>query len=51
MPRQHSQPTPTLLGQGLVSACLSVTCHLHFWQIDQGLLIATVVTEGRVDTS
>ena len=29
-----------------VYACLSVTCHLHFWQNDQDLLRATVVTRG-----
>ena len=27
-------------------ACLAVTCHLHFWQNDQGLLRATAVTRG-----
>ena len=27
-------------------ACLGVTCHLHFWQNDQGLLRATAVTWG-----
>ena len=26
--------------------CLAVTCHLHFWQNDRGLLRATVVTKG-----
>ena len=26
--------------------CLAVTCHLHFWQNDWGLLHATVVTRG-----
>ena len=32
-------------------ACLCVTCHLHFWQNDQGFLHATaVVTGGGVDT-
>ena len=25
-------------------ACLGVTCHLHFWQNDRGLLCATAVT-------
>ena len=30
--------------------CLGVTCHLHFWQNDQGLLHATVVTKGGTDT-
>ena len=29
-----------------VYACLAVTCHLHFWQNDQGLLRATAVTRG-----
>ena len=28
-----------------VYACLGVTCHLHFWQNDQGLLCATAVTQ------
>ena len=26
--------------------CLGVTCHLHFWQNDQGILRATAVTRG-----
>ena len=29
-----------------VYACLAVTCHLHFWQNDQDLLHASVVTQG-----
>ena len=29
-----------------VYACLAVTCHLRFWQNDQGLLRATAVTRG-----
>ena len=29
-----------------VYACLSVTCRLHFWQNDRGLLRATAVTRG-----
>ena len=29
---------------------LAVTCHLHFWQNDQDLLCATVVTRGGMDT-
>ena len=29
-----------------VHACLAVTCHLHFWQNDRGLLRATTVTRG-----
>ena len=34
-------------------ACLAVTCHLHFWQNDRGLLRATAVTQkygGGTDT-
>ena len=27
-----------------VRDCYGVTCHLHFWQHDQGLLCATAVT-------
>ena len=27
-------------------ACLAATCHLHFWQSDQGLLRASAVTQG-----
>ena len=27
-------------------AYLAVTCHLHFWQHDRGLLRATAVTRG-----
>ena len=30
----------------VVYACLGVSCHLHFWQNDKGLLRATVVTQG-----
>ena len=29
-----------------VYACLAVTCHLHFWQNDRGLLRVTAVTRG-----
>ena len=29
-----------------VHACLSVTCHLHFWQNDQDLLRATAGNTG-----
>jgi len=29
-----------------VHAYLAVTCHLHLWQTDQGLLCATAVTQG-----
>ena len=29
-----------------VYACLVVTCHLHFWQNDRGLLRATAITRG-----
>ena len=45
MPGQHSQPIPTLDGSR-VYAYLGVTCHLHFWQNDCGLLRATAVTKG-----
>ena len=30
-----------------VYACSGVTCHLHFWQNDRGLLRATAITRGR----
>ena len=44
MPRQqHSQPSSDFIGSRMY-ACLGVTCHLHFWQSDQGRLCATVVT-------
>ena len=29
-----------------VHVCLAVTCHLHLWQNDRGLLRATAVTRG-----
>ena len=29
-----------------VYACVAVTCHLRFWQNDQGILCATAVTRG-----
>ena len=29
---------------------LAVTCHLHFWQNDRGLLRATAVTRGETHT-
>ena len=29
-----------------VYACLAVTCHVHVWQNDRGLLRATAVTRG-----
>ena len=31
-------------------AYLGVTCHLHFWLNDRGLLRATTVTRGETDT-
>ena len=31
---------------GKVHACLAVTCHLHFWQNDRGLLRAAAVKRG-----
>ena len=30
--------------------CLGVTCHLHLWQNDWGLLYATAATHGGTDT-
>ena len=33
-----------------VCAYLGVTHHLHFWQNDRGLLHATAVTQGGMDT-
>ena len=45
---KHSQPTLTLPGPGHMCV-LGVTCHLHFWQNDLGLLCATVVTRGGTD--
>ena len=46
MPGQgHSQPTPTSLGKGCMRI-LGLTCHLHFWQNDRGLLCAIAVTRG-----
>ena len=43
--QRRIQPTPTSLGQGCMRV-LGVTCHLHFWQSDRGLLLATAVTQG-----
>ena len=48
-PWYHSQLTPTLLDQ--VRVRIGVTCHLHCWQNDQGLLRATAVTQRiRIST-
>ena len=33
-----------------VRAYLAVTCHLHFWQNDQGLLHAAAAVGGGMDT-
>ena len=30
----------------VIHVCLAVTCHLHFWRNDRGLLRATAVTRG-----
>ena len=38
--------SPRRLRWAKVYTCLDVTCHLHFWQIDRGLLRATAVTVG-----
>ena len=44
MPGQYIKPTPTSLGQRCMPSLL--TCHLHIWQADRGLLRATAVTRG-----
>ena len=43
MPGQQQSAHTDFVGSR-VYACLGVTCHLHFWQNDQGLLCANVVT-------
>ena len=48
--QRHSQPTLSSLGEGCTYACVGVTCHLHFWQNDGGLLCDTVVTWGVQQT-
>ena len=51
MPGQRqSQATSTSLGQG-TCACLGVTCHLHVWQNDRGLLRAAAGVEGTPNKS
>ena len=45
MPGQRQSAHSDFVGSR-VYACLGVTCHLHFWQNDWGLLRATVVTRG-----
>ena len=47
--QRHSRPTLTSLGQEC-TLVLGVTCHLHFWQNDRGLLRATKVTREVVQT-
>ena len=53
MPGQRqSQATSTSLGQGCrPCACLGVTCHLHVWQNDRGLLRAAAGVEGTPNKS
>ena len=41
--QHHNQPHSDSVGPR-VYACLGLTCHLHFWQNDRGLLRATAVT-------
>ena len=41
-----AQSAPSYSVRSRVSACLGITCHLHFWQNDQGLLGATAVARG-----
>ena len=40
--QRHSQTIPTSLDKSF----MRVTCHLHFWQKDRGLLCTTAVTRG-----
>ena len=35
---------------GRMHVCLTLTCHLHFWQNDQYCLRATAATRGGTDT-
>ena len=49
MPGQRQSAHSDFVGSR-VYACLGVTCHLHFWQNDQGLLRATEVAKGGTDT-
>ena len=46
----HSTTDPVTLCKTTYTRCLAVTCHLHFWQDDRGLLRATAVTRGGTDT-
>ena len=41
-----AQSAPSDFVGSRVYACVDVTCHLHFWQNDQGLLRAAAVTRG-----
>ena len=41
-----AKSTHSDLFESRVYACLGVTCHLHFWQNDRGLVRATAVTRG-----
>ena len=45
LPGQHSQAHSRLCWVKRVWRCLSVTCHLHFWQNDRGLLHATAAVK------
>ena len=45
MAGKHSQSALNSAGPR-VYAYLGVTCHLHFWQSDRGILRATAITRG-----
>ena len=45
MPGQRQSAYSDFVGSRMY-ACLGVTCHLHFWQNDRGLLLADAVTRG-----
>ena len=46
MPGQrHSQPHSDFVGSRMY-VCLGVTCHLHLWRNDRGLLRSTAITWG-----
>ena len=42
----EAQSAPFDFNRSKEYACLGVTCHLHFWQNDRGLLCAIAVTQG-----
>ena len=46
MPGQHSQPHSHFVGSSIRCMSAAISCHLHFWWNDWGLLHATAVTQG-----